>query len=116
MLFCLGRSSSLKPGSHAIRELDPSVDITLELLGKGEQWIGALEPSTVQAASQLLADLRTALPRGHSVPAAEGLKPGGLQGVADAARAQITKLHHVLGRNSRGMKPCLICLFFRQFT
>lgn len=54
-----------------IRELDPSVDITLELLGKGEQWISALEPSTVQAASQLLADLRTALPRGHSVSAAD---------------------------------------------
>lgn len=53
----------------AIRELDPSVDITLELLGKGDQWTGALEPPIDQTAFQLLVDLRTALPRGESVPA-----------------------------------------------
>lgn len=54
----------------AVREIDPSVDITLELLGKGDQWIGTLDSSSVQAASRLLLDLRTALPRGKSMPAA----------------------------------------------
>lgn len=54
----------------AVRELDPSVDITLELLGKGDQWIGTLDSSSVQAVSHLLGDLRTALPRGKSMPAA----------------------------------------------
>jgi PD-(D/E)XK nuclease superfamily len=53
----------------AIRELDPNVDITLELLGKGDQWIGTLDPSTVQAVSHLLGDLRAALPRGKPMPA-----------------------------------------------
>lgn len=52
----------------AVKELDPSVDIMLELLGKGDQWIGKLDPSTVQAVSHLLADLRAALPRGRSMP------------------------------------------------
>lgn len=53
----------------AVSELDASVDIMLELLGKGDQWIGKLDQSTVQAVSHLLADLRAALPRGRSMPA-----------------------------------------------
>ena len=53
----------------AVRELDPSVDITLELLGKGDQWIGTLDSSSAQAVSHVLRDLRTALPRGKSMPA-----------------------------------------------
>ena len=54
----------------AVRELDPSLDITLELLGKGDQWIGSLDAQSAQAASQVLAALRTALPRGKAIPAA----------------------------------------------
>lgn len=53
----------------AVRELDQSVAITLELLGKGDQWIGPLDAPSAQAASQLLADLRRALPRGSEIPA-----------------------------------------------
>ncbi len=68
---CPKRSYVLQLAAYglAVRELDPSVDITLELLGKGDQWIGTLDPSSVQAASHLLSDLRTALPRGKSIPA-----------------------------------------------
>lgn len=62
----------------AVREIDPSVDITLELFGKGDQWIGTLDQSTVQAVSHLLEDLRAALPRGKSMPTA-GLACIGLQ-------------------------------------
>lgn len=54
----------------AVRELDQSVAITLELLGKGDRWIEPLEAPSAQAASQLLADLRRALPRGSAIPAA----------------------------------------------
>lgn len=54
----------------AVRELDPSVDITLELLGKADQWIGSLDASNAQPALQLLTDLRTALPRGKTIHAA----------------------------------------------
>lgn len=54
----------------AVRELDESVEITLELLGKGDRWIGPLDAPSVQAASQLLADLRRALPRGSAIPSA----------------------------------------------
>lgn len=54
----------------AVRELDPNVDITFELLGKGDRWIGRLDPLYMQAASNLLEELRITLPRGKSVPAA----------------------------------------------
>ena len=53
----------------AVRELDPSVDITLELLGKADRWIEPLDASNAQPALQLLADLRSALPRGRAIPA-----------------------------------------------
>ena len=55
-----------------VKELDPSVDITLELLCKSDQWLGKLDPLTLHAASQLLVDLRTALPRGQQI-SADGL-------------------------------------------
>lgn len=53
----------------AVRELDPSVEITLELLGKADQWIGSFDASKALAALQLLSDLRTALPRGKAISA-----------------------------------------------
>lgn len=53
----------------AVREIDQSVEISLELLGKGDNWIGPLNPSIAQAALQLLAELNRALPRGNAIPA-----------------------------------------------
>lgn len=99
----------------AVREIDPSVDITLELLGKGDQWIGTLDSTRAQAVSHLLGNLRTALPRGKSMPAAglacigEQCAPCAYRPSCPAYREKL-ELEGVIDHGFYGFDVCGACI------